>query len=81
MCALNDKVVIVTIGGSGFGRATALSFAKQGAKVIITARSPSSARRSPEYFGPSRGWAAPDDAVRTIAKAIDTLHGATWMCW
>ena len=38
MYALNDKVVIVTGGSSGIGRAAALSFAKQGAKVIITAR-------------------------------------------
>jgi len=38
MCALNNKVIIVTGGSSGIGRAAALSFAKQGAKVIITAR-------------------------------------------
>jgi NAD(P)-dependent dehydrogenase (short-subunit alcohol dehydrogenase family) len=37
MCTLNDKVVIVTGGSSGIGRAAASSFAKQGAKVIITA--------------------------------------------
>jgi NAD(P)-dependent dehydrogenase (short-subunit alcohol dehydrogenase family) len=38
MSALNDKVVIVTGGSSGIGRAAALSFARQGAKVVITAR-------------------------------------------
>ena len=38
MYALNDKVVIVTGGSSGIGRAAASSFAKQGAQVIITAR-------------------------------------------
>ena len=38
MCALNDKVVIVTGGSSGIGRAAASSFAKQGAKTIVTAR-------------------------------------------
>ena len=37
MYALNDKVVIVTGGSSGIGRAAALSFARKVAKVIITA--------------------------------------------
>ena len=32
---LEDKVAIVTGGASGIGKASALTFAKQGAKVIV----------------------------------------------
>lgn len=35
MEALKDKVVIVTGGGSGIGRASAIAFAKRGCKVVI----------------------------------------------
>ena len=38
MPTLQDKVVIVTGGSSGIGRAAALSFAGLGAKVLITGR-------------------------------------------
>ena len=32
---LNDKVAIITGAGSGFGRATAELYAKEGAKVVV----------------------------------------------
>jgi NAD(P)-dependent dehydrogenase (short-subunit alcohol dehydrogenase family) len=35
---MSEKVVIVTGGSSGIGRATAIAFAKEGAKVVVAAR-------------------------------------------
>ena len=36
----SEKVIIVTGGGSGIGRAAALRFARQGDKVLVTGRRP-----------------------------------------
>jgi len=38
--SLTDKIILITGGGRGIGRAFALATAKQGATVVVTARSP-----------------------------------------
>jgi NAD(P)-dependent dehydrogenase (short-subunit alcohol dehydrogenase family) len=76
MSALNDKVVIVTGGSSGIGRAAALSFAGKGAKVVITGRRAvpleETAAEHSDIVGLVADVAEPDDAALTIAKAVDT---------
>jgi NAD(P)-dependent dehydrogenase (short-subunit alcohol dehydrogenase family) len=75
MSKLDDKVAIVTGGSSGIGRATALSLAAQGAKVVITGRRSAPLKQTaaahPNVVGLVADAAEPEDAARTIAKAID----------
>jgi NAD(P)-dependent dehydrogenase (short-subunit alcohol dehydrogenase family) len=76
MGTLREKVIIVTGGSSGIGRAAALGFARQGAKVLITARRADplgeTVAEHANIVGLVGDAAAAADAVRTVAKAVDT---------
>jgi NAD(P)-dependent dehydrogenase (short-subunit alcohol dehydrogenase family) len=78
MSTLEDKVVIVTGGSSGIGRAAARRFAEAGAKVMITGRRSAALEEAagdhPGIFMLVADSAAPQDAARTVAKAVEA-HG------
>jgi len=76
MEGLKDKVVIVTGGTSGIGRAAALNFAERGAKVLITGRRAAPLRRAtgdhPHIAGVTADVSVPADAARTINETLNT---------
>jgi NAD(P)-dependent dehydrogenase (short-subunit alcohol dehydrogenase family) len=72
---LKDKVVIVTGGSSGIGRATARGMAQHGAKVVITGRRTgplTEARHDhPNIAAVVADVSSPPDAARTVAETLN----------
>jgi len=72
---LSGKVVIVTGASSGIGRAAALGFAAEGAKVLVTARHAGpldeTVAAHPNIAGLVADVASPEDAQRTVARAVE----------
>ncbi len=62
-----DKVILVTGGNSGIGRATALKFADEGARVVIAARREDLGRETVAEIGErgGEGLFVPTDVTRT----------------
>lgn len=75
MSTLTGRVVIVTGGSSGIGRAAALGCATRGAKVLVTARRRAQLDEAvadhPNIEGFVADVARPEDAARTIAMAVE----------
>src|SRR5690349_18865256 len=58
MRRLEGRTAVVTGGGSGIGRATALAFAREGARVLVVDRDPDSATETVAAIAAAGGEAA-----------------------
>jgi NAD(P)-dependent dehydrogenase (short-subunit alcohol dehydrogenase family) len=74
---LENKVVLVTGGGSGIGRATSLLLAKQGAKVMIADYVPESAERTVKLIKDAGGNANCIAADVSIPKQVEAMVAKT----
>lgn len=72
MKRLENKVAIITGGNSGVGAATAIRFAKEGAKVVITARREGPLKEVADTIQANGGTVLP--IVSDIAKPEDVKH-------
>lgn len=78
MQTFKDKVVIVTGGTSGIGRATAIAFAQQGANVVVAGRREAEGAESVDLINKAGGKGlfirtdvtSEDDAAALVSKTV-----------
>ena len=70
MSTFENKVVLITGGGTGIGKATAASFIEEGAKVVIVGRRASVLEEAVGELGDSAQFVVGDVGKRGDAKAI-----------
>jgi NAD(P)-dependent dehydrogenase (short-subunit alcohol dehydrogenase family) len=79
---LRNKVALITGGTAGIGRATAVRFAAEGARIVITGRNPVEAERTLELVraAGTEGTFEPQDVTREadwarVMSAVDARFG------
>lgn len=80
---MQDRVLTVTGGGSGIGRATAIVFAREGGKVVIGDIDPAGAQQTVDTIKQKGGQAVclqmdvakAADVQRMVKTAVDTYGG------
>ena len=68
-----DAAVVVTGGGAGIGRATAIAFARQGARVVIGNRDAARGAETVALIAAAGGTArfVPTDVTRGSSSGVD----------
>ncbi len=74
---LQDKVAIVTGGGQGIGRATAMTFAREGAKVVVADMNEQATKAVADEITSSGGQAIPVVVNVTQSDSVDAMVKAT----
>lgn len=77
---LQDKIALVTGGTSGIGRATAIAYAKAGAKVVVSGRREKEGLETVEQIQKAGGEgtfvqadvSVPTDIEKLVAKTVET---------
>ena len=77
---LQDRIALVTGGGSGIGRAIALRFAQEGAHVVVNDLEREAAQKTVDELGAGRGRAIVADVsdsaqVRTMFAEVERQYG------
>ena len=86
MKEFDDKVALITGGGSGIGRATALAFAREGAQVVIGNRNVQRGEETVSMIRASGGTASfrrtdvlvAADIEALVNHAIAHMAGSIW---
>jgi NADP-dependent 3-hydroxy acid dehydrogenase YdfG len=69
MRRFTNKIVVITGGTSGIGLAAAKQFIKEGAKVVVTGRSPQSVGDAQKEIGD------PEDPCRLVTDIAQPVRG------